>query len=364
MLIDPTMFEGMVIDGHIQIRAFEDEGAFSFVFNAWDDNLRREVAIKILKPGILDPSALVEFINEGVLLEKCTDSTNVVDLIGAVDRKSTLHASVTGADGLARAFDQDFQYLELEWMDGALSGLLAHLNDIEWHDRLRLVRDVVKGLHQMHLKDVFHRDIKSNNALVRAGKGSSFEVKVADLGRSRHVRSSPKGAPESYTFGRGNRMYSPPECLWGLGEENGVAAFRRADLYLAGSVLFEMAVGLAITPVAIPNPQDIVAMARLIPIAERRKQYEANANILRAQYASAFTMFEEKLPPIIRHDGGRLLRQLCDPRPDRREPDLQRHQGHPQPGLNWLLARLDILIRRCQPRGVAMSTLKKRDAAS
>ena len=47
--------------------------------------------------------------------------------------------------------------------------------------------------------------------------------------------------------GRGDHSYAPSEFPWNLADRDDPTALRRADIYLLGSVLFEIATGLGIT---------------------------------------------------------------------------------------------------------------------
>jgi serine/threonine protein kinase len=344
-----TGFEGILLDNHIRIGDLEQSGQFGHVFRGKDERSGNEVAVKVLKAGTVDPSAHAEFLNEGELLEKLADCSNVVDLDGPPGRTETLPGTITTASG-SQPIQLQIPYLVMEWMDVSLAEMLTRRDELEWHERLWLVRQVAKGVHQMHLKEVFHRDLKSDNILVRLGRKSTYIVKVADLGRSRDFRKPQQVVQEAYAFGRGHLLHAPPECLWGLATGNSRSAFRRFDLYLLGSVLFELTTGLSITSVVFPKPHDLVMNAQHLSEGERRADYEAAANAVRAQFVPAFTMFESQLPQNIQQEGSRLMRQLCDPRPDRRDYQGNRPRKQYEPGLNWLLMRLDILTRQCAPR--------------
>ncbi len=342
---DRSLFEGIVLDGHIRVGPAVSEGAFGFVFQGRDEERQRDVAIKILKDGTTNHLAAAEMVNEGQLLEKLTDASNVVDLIGPPDRAGSIPATAQTPDGTDVQIKFQFPYLVLEWMDASLFELLPNRDVLPWGQRLTLVREIVKGVHQMHIHGIYHRDLKSDNVLVRLGRRTEIVVKVADLGRSRDVRDPPAGPQDAYWFGKGHLLHAPPECLWGLGIGDDPVAFRRFDLYLIGSILFELATGSSITNFAFPNPFAVVQESSTIPVTDRPVQYEASANTVRSQFAPAFTMFEESLPKPIRGEGGRLLRQLCDPRPERRDVAGNRPRLVRQPGLNWLINRMDILIK-------------------
>ena len=67
-----------------------------------------------------------------------------------------------------------------------------------------LVYQIVKGLAFMHKNGYFHRDLKPENILVT----DSGQVKIADLGLAREIRSSPP-----YTEYVSTRWYRAPEIL-------------------------------------------------------------------------------------------------------------------------------------------------------
>ena len=268
------------------------------------------------------------------------------------------------SDGSRTEFELEFPYLILEWMDISMVEMLSRRDELEWHERLSLVRQIAHGVHQMHLREVFHRDLKCDNVLVSVGRRSSYIVKVADLGRSRDFRSSPLIPEEHYAFGRGNFLHAPPECLWGLGSGNSLASFRRYDLYLLGSVLFELATGVSITSVVYPRPKEIMSNVEPLSLDERRIQYGDAANIVRSHFAPAFTMFEDELPSWIRKEGSQLMRQLCDPRPEQRDFRSYRLRKEYRPGLAWLLTRLDVLARMCSPRSDVQRTRRQQGGAS
>jgi serine/threonine protein kinase len=140
----------------------------------------------------------------------------------------------------------DVPYLVLELADGSLAELLLNRARLPWQARLELYRDLVKGVHQMHLGGVVHRDVKSDNSLIFSRPQGA---KIADLGRSRNTVAQSRFVAEAYEAGRGDLRFAPPELLWKCGTDN-PDDMARVDLFLLGSLLFELATGVAITQVA------------------------------------------------------------------------------------------------------------------
>ena len=167
-------------------------GGMGVVWGAWDPELDRRVAIKLVKATM--QSARDRILLEGQALAKLSHP-NVVPVfdVGVVD---------------------DQVYLVMEWVRGA--------NLREYAKQPRSVRELVavyrdagEGLSAAHRAGLIHRDFKPDNAI----RGDDGRVRVLDFGLAREgVRpdSEPGGAPSSLlTRGAGTPRYMPPEQAQG-----------------------------------------------------------------------------------------------------------------------------------------------------
>jgi eukaryotic-like serine/threonine-protein kinase len=145
--------------------------------------------------------------------------------------------------------------------DGLLSIALEHVEGMSLEARLRkaplAVRDAVEitlqicaALGAAHAAGIIHRDLKPANVLVteerRAPSGSSgargepaeLRVKVVDFGLARLVR----GEQAMTNLTEQGMIFGTPEYM-APEQARGEEADARSDLYAAGVMLFEMAVG-------------------------------------------------------------------------------------------------------------------------
>jgi eukaryotic-like serine/threonine-protein kinase len=334
MTLDPLNIVGNAL-GDYEIVAFLGAGAFGFVYEALVTGTDTSVALKILSPNAVWQQ-LREFNNEADLLLKMTGARAVVDIFDTGDQTVNVVAG-----GIAQ-FAYRLRYHVLELAEGSLDELLTDLQDLDWPSRLGLFRDVVLGVHQMHQRRIVHRDLKAANCLLFP-QGNGLAVKLSDLGRSRDLNERPGASPDEYTFGRGDPNFAPPEMLFGAAVDSAMC-HRCADLHGIGSVFFELAVGQGITGIALfPHSAKVMAH-RSLPDAQRRAQYQADLAEVRSWYEPAFDLFDAAIPKAIRQQGGQLLRQLCDPDPEKRLPRVALGKRAVRPDeLCWLLRRTDIL---------------------
>jgi hypothetical protein len=138
--------------------------------------------------------------------------------------------------------------------------------------------------------------------------------------------------------------FAPPELLWLQGSDDPLVALH-ADLYLLGSLLFEIATGQGITAFVFGNPHTILAYAKALTAADRAREYVSRLPDMREQYELAYKLFENEVPRAIANEATKLLRQLCDPDPVAREPRRPFRNLPTQWDLNWLLVKTDILIK-------------------
>lgn len=237
--MDSSIFLGRTLNEYL-IHRYRGKGAFSFVYEAEHLPTGTQVALKVLKPtATIDQ--IREFDNEGELLVKLSGARRVVNILDS--QTASLDVLLFGS---ASPLTIAVRFHVLELASGCLDQLVAHVDLVPWPERLGLYRDVVLGVHQMHLQSIMHRDLKSSNCLLFEVGFQSLLVKVNDLGRARDLTQAAMASAWAYRVGRGDPNFRPPELLWELGTDD-PACHRRADLYGLGCVLFELITGQPIT---------------------------------------------------------------------------------------------------------------------
>lgn len=330
---EQSAYIGETLDGRYEVEALIGSGHFSGVFRATDTQSGDAVAIKILSFRNA-PEARIEFDGERELLEALTSCSNVLTLRDSGQHQLALQTTA----GVALPVLVEFLVFELA--DANLTELLVRRHELPWEERLALFRDVAKGVHQMHIRQMVHRDTKSDNALLFSAP--DITAKLADLGRSRDTTKPPRFSAEAYVAGRGDLRFAPPELLWLCGTTDPVA-MALSDLYLLGSILFELGTGIGLTSAALGNPRLIVDQAVQLPESARAADYTHRHHELRERYEPAFAAFSNELSAALRGPALQLLRQLTDPNPAKRVPSFRRRNPQGDWNLEWLLRRVDVL---------------------
>ena len=115
-----------------------------------DQNYRKQVAIKMVKPGIDTEQILHRFRNERQTLA-ALDHSNIVKLL----------------DG--GSSEDGSPYLVMEYVEGLPIDQYCDLNKLSIDNRLRLFREVCSAVQYAHEKLVIHRDLKPANILITKG---------------------------------------------------------------------------------------------------------------------------------------------------------------------------------------------------
>ena len=332
------------------------DGGFSHVFKSSDQRSGALVAVKVLKPdAAVHPESAVEFDHEGELLEAMGKSRNVVGLLDSGSSTITVTVNETPLPMLV-------SFHVMEMADAALIELLPLRHEVDWSDKLRLFRDVVAGVHQMHIKRVVHRDLKTSNVLLFNTETRRPIAKVSDLGRSRDLARPPRFDEDVYAAGRGDRSHAPPEHLWLLGNTDD-AALRRADVYMLGSVLYEIATGQSITSMTLPYWGFQIRAVRNKSLQDREVGFRAAARHMAEVHEAALGLLTDETPLEIRHLVVDLVRQMCNPLPGRRERRFRAERNTPAWGLEWAIRRVDIIIKNLEHnRAVKAAAIRRQRA--
>jgi len=343
---DQQVYPGEILASRWEVGAYLGSGAFSLVYEGRELPSGRECAVKILSFTQNTPEALLEFQTEDDLLELLSSRSNVVAKLDSGRHQ------ISAQIGNSAPFPVNVPYIVLERAEGSLADVLLLRHQVSWEERLHLFRGVVKGMHQMHLDEVANRDLKSDNILLFPD-GRTTDAKVADLGRSCATRDAARFPAEDYLHGRGDLRFAAPEMLWGLGVRD-PETMRLADLYLLGSVLFELATGQGITALAVGRPSIVISAVQGLSQADRERDFHSHMSDLQTHYELAYSAFQRELPPAVRDVAQRLLRRLTTVDPRQREPSNYRSASRWD--LQWILRQVDIMRltlrttgRRAQP---------------
>lgn len=188
------------------------------VYEGFDPDIERRVAIKILHPHLITEKNGAEFLErfkrEAKSAARCTHP-NVVMVLEY------------GQDG-------DMPFIVMEFVDGiSLQAMIKKGRPISLQTTLSIISQLLKALHSAHRLKIIHRDIKTANVMILKDSG---HVKLADFGIARIAES-----PELTMTGAivGTPKYMAPEQMFGLKVDS------RADLFSVTMVFLEL---LALMP--------------------------------------------------------------------------------------------------------------------
>jgi len=200
------------------------KGGMGMVYRARDTRLGRSVALKVLKPEMIqDPDRRRRFIQEA----RAASAVN--------------HPAIAQIYEIEESDDTTF--ITMEYVDGSTVRQLVERGELDVPAALEVAIQVADGLARAHEAGVVHRDIKSDNVMVtRDG-----HPKILDFGLAKLLDpggESDPGASRLETVTRtqagmilGTIHYMSPE------QARGLPADRRSDVFSFGILLYEMASG-------------------------------------------------------------------------------------------------------------------------
>jgi serine/threonine-protein kinase len=189
-------------------------GGMSVVYAAYDHQLERLVALKVMAPPISDDARFRERFLRESRLAASIDHPNVIPIYDAGEVDGRL-------------------YIAMRLVQGTdLRGLLRREGPLEPARALAIVGQAASALDAAHARGLLHRDVKPANILLASDEGSSPHVYLSDFGLA-----LPSGAGRLEQAGfHGTADYAAPEQIEGRPQP-------RSDLYALACVLFECLAG-------------------------------------------------------------------------------------------------------------------------
>jgi WD40 repeat protein len=201
--------------GHYRLLRLLGEGGMGVVYEAEQDNPRRTVALKLIRPGLVAPALVARFTHEAQILGRLHHPGI-----------AQVHEAGLTADGQP--------YFALELIHGMPLDRYVRSHGLDVPARLELLAKVCDAVQHAHDKGVIHRDLKPGNILV----DEAGQPKVLDFGVARATDADLQTATGRTEIGQllGTLGYMSPEQI----AADPALIDQRSDVYTLGVIFFEL----------------------------------------------------------------------------------------------------------------------------
>ena len=214
-MVDPTTITlGSDFGPRYRIETLLGQGGMGRVYKAYDKELNRTVAIKVVRQGAMgEADALNRFKQELVLASK-------------ISHKNILRIHDLGeVNGM--------KFITMAYVEGKdLHQIIKENPKLPLERVLKFATQLAGALAAAHAEDVVHRDLKPQNILL----DKSDQVYISDFGLAKSFAEGAVGMTQTGAF-LGTPRYMSPEQVEGKPTDG------RADLYAYGLILYEMVTG-------------------------------------------------------------------------------------------------------------------------
>ena len=213
--------------GHYRIIEKVAAGGMGVVYRAHDEQLERDVALKVLPTGTLSTDASRrQFRKEALALGKLSHPN--IETVYEFDTQ----------DGI--------DFLVMEYVPGNTLAERLATGALPEKEVVALGMQIAAAMEEAHSRGIVHRDLKPRNiAITERG-----QAKVLDFGLAKLLPKVDDMTSDTLTdtqAGAGTLPYMPPEQL------QGEPVDARADIYTIGAILYEMSTDRRAFPQELPS---------------------------------------------------------------------------------------------------------------
>lgn len=207
-----VLTEGAGIGGRYTIKRMLGQGGMGVVYQAYDSELDRDVALKVIRKEIADhPEILERFKRE-------------IQLSSVVTHKNVLRVYDLGEyDGI--------KFLTMQYVEGEnLSALLRREGKLPAEQIIGIFRQICEALRAAHEQGVLHRDLKPDNVMI----DTSGRAYLTDFGLAKSIQQS--------AFTQVGQIMGTPDYM-SPEQVKGEPVDERSDLYTLGAILYQLLAG-------------------------------------------------------------------------------------------------------------------------
>ena len=211
-VVEITLEPGTVLAHRYEIESVLGEGGMGSVYKAFDQELERMVALKVIRPELARNPAIVDRFKQELRLSQNVTHKNVIRMHDLGE-------------------DQGTRFITMEYIEGRdLRSLIQETGKLSPERTTDILIQVCRALEAAHTVGVIHRDLKPQNIM----EDANGHIVVMDFGLARTVEGD--GMTQSGAL-VGTIEYMSPEQA--LGKE----LDQRSDIFAMGLIGYEMLTG-------------------------------------------------------------------------------------------------------------------------
>ena len=181
------------------------------VYKAFDTELERTVALKLVRPELAANPETMQRFKQELLLASTISHKNILRIYDLGD-----------SDGV--------KFISMAFVEGSdLSGVIEKTGRLPLDRALKFTKQFCSGLDAAHREGVVHRDLKPQNILI----DQADNLYISDFGLAKSL------APDATNMTRTGQLLGTPRYM-SPEQVEGKEVDHRSDLYALGLILFEI----------------------------------------------------------------------------------------------------------------------------